>query len=255
MSLVTGAASGLGMAIARRLARAGAGVAIADRDMNGAEEVAEGIRASGRQSVAIAVDVRDSRAVSEAVARAIASLGRLDILVNNVGIYRQVSTLVDMPEEQWDEVMSVNLRSAFLFSREVVRHLIGRGDGGKIVNIASVGALVPEPLHAHYGASKGGMLSLTRSLARELAPYGINVNAVAPALIDSPRLDSEAPKRKAAFLARVPLGTLLGPDDVANAVLFLSSDASRLITGHTLVIDGGILCVGYMSEPEGVASS
>ena len=151
-----------------------------------------------------------------------------------------------MPDAEWDDVMAINLRGAFVAIREAARVMIAQGEGGRIVNIASVDAIAPEPRFSHYDASKGGLVALTRSLALELGPHRITINGVGPGLIDGPGLDRYVPKRKAAFLAHVPLGTIGRPEEIADAVLFFASDMARWVTGQTLYVDGGVQFAGYM---------
>jgi len=179
------------------------------------------------------------------VERTAAELGRLDILVNNAGVYPH-SSLLDLADAEWDDVMAINLRGAFVAIREAARVMIAQGDGGRIVNIASVDAVAPEPRFSHYDASKGGLVALTRSLALELGPHRITINGVGPGLIDGPGLDLYVPKRKAAYLAHVPLGTIGQPAEIADAVLFFASDMARWVTGQTLYVDGGVMLAGYM---------
>ena len=172
-------------------------------------------------------------------------LGRLDILINNAGVYPH-SALLDLEVEEWDDVFAVNLRAAFVAIRESARHMIEQGDGGRIISIASVDAIAPEPRFSHYDASKGGLVALTRSLALELGRHRITINAVGPGLIDGPTLEANAPRRKRAFLEHVPLRSIGSPDDIADAVLFFASGMAAWVTGQTLYVDGGVTLAGYM---------
>ena len=245
VALITGAGAGLGVTLAHTFAGAGAAVALLGRTAASVHATADAVTAAGGRAIAIEADLRDAVAVRAAVERTVEDLGRLDILVNNAGVYPH-SSLLDLPDDEWDDVMAVNLRGAFIATREAARVMIAQGEGGRIVNIASVDAVAPEPRFSHYDASKGGLVALTRSLALELGPHGITINGVGPGLIDGPGLDRYVPKRKAAFLAHVPLGTIGQPGEIADAVLFFASDMARWVTGQTLYVDGGVMLAGYM---------
>jgi len=251
-ALVTGAGRSIGRAIALRLAEAGAALLVADVDLDGGRETVEAIAALGGTAEAMVADVANVAEGRAAVAEAVAAFGRLDVLVNNAGIFPFAAALT-LAEEQWDRVLDVNLKGAFFLARAAARLMIAARRGGRIVNVASVAALRPSGNLAHYDASKGGLLALTRALALEFAPHGITVNAILPGEIDTPgtrgnasELDQEGgvavmDMRAPEFLARIPLGRLGTPEDVANAALFLASGASAYITGASLVVDGGYL--------------
>ena len=245
VALITGGGAGLGAVLCRVFADAGAAVAVMGRTGASCQAVADGLIAAGGRAIAIEADLHDAAQIRGAVARTAAELGRLDILVNNAGVYPH-SSLLDLPDEEWDDVMAVNLRGAFIAIREAARVMIAQGDGGRIVNIASVDAVAPEPRFSHYDASKGGLVALTRSLALELGPHGITINGVGPGLIDGPGLDRYVPRRKAAFLEHVPLRSIGRPDEIADAVLFFASDMASWVTGQTLYVDGGVMLAGYM---------
>ena len=239
-AIVTGASRGLGQAIAVGLAEAGADVALVHR--SGGAETQERIAALGRRSVTIRADLADRSSVAAIVAEAVETLGGIDILVNNAGIIRR-APLVEFTEQDWDDVMDVNVRSVFLLSQAVARVMIGQGRGGKIVNVASLlsfqgGILVPS-----YTASKSAVLGLTRLLANELAPHGINVNAIAPGYMvtDNTRPLREDPVRSKAILDRIPAGRWGFPEDLQGAAVFLASAASQYMHGYTIAVDGGWL--------------
>lgn len=248
VALVTGAAAGIGRAIAGRLARAGAAVVIVDRDEPGAGRVADEVGGAGGRALAVAGDVARADDAARAVAAARDAFGRLDVLVNNAGIVRR-ATVVETSEADWDRVMAVNVKSVFLFSRAAVPVMAAAG-GGVIVNVSSGWGLVGGRRAAAYCASKGAVVQLTRALALDHAAEGVRVCAVCPGDTDTAMLREEASQlgeREADFLAdaaRRPLGRIGRPDDVAEAVLYLASDAAGFVTGTTLVIDGGGLAGG-----------
>jgi NAD(P)-dependent dehydrogenase (short-subunit alcohol dehydrogenase family) len=243
-AVVTGAGQGLGQGIAEGLAQFGADVAVVDIDGDNATRVAEGIEEAGGRAIGLTCDVRDQAQVRSTIRAVVEAFGKIDTLVANAGIGDR-NTAEDMRLEQWDRVIDVNLRGVWLFDQEVGRHIIGRGGGGGIVNIASVAGLVGLTTgNANYSASKGGVMALTRDLAVEWAPHGIRVNAVAPAQIKTPLvldLMASKPETEAYFLSRLPLGRLADVEDIVGPVIFLASDAAAWTTGHVLVVDGGNL--------------
>jgi NAD(P)-dependent dehydrogenase (short-subunit alcohol dehydrogenase family) len=238
-AIVTGGASGIGLATARRLRAEGAGVALLDRraDALALAGVADVLR--------VVCDVRSPDEVAGAVAQAASALGGpADVLVNAAGIYR-IAPLLDIPCDEWDDVLAVNLRGSFLAARAVARALIEAGQPGAIVSIASTAALVAdagEP-SAHYNASKAGVLALTRQMAVEWARHGIRANAVCPGVIDTPMLRAmDDPAAGAAYLeSRVPQQRLGTPDEVAAVIVFLASDDAAYLTGAAVAVDGGSL--------------
>jgi 3-oxoacyl-[acyl-carrier protein] reductase len=241
-AIVTGGAVNIGRAVAKRLAEAGAGVAVAYHESPApAEELAGWINDSKGRGLAVRADVRDESSVERLFATALDFFGRVDILVNNAGIF-SVSDQAQLSSDAFDQVISTNLKGAFLCTRAFIRGFAPNGQGGSIINVASINGLHPGfGQTAHYDASKGGLIAYTRSLAVELAPIGIRVNAVAPGLMDSESLRKNAPDLALRVSGRTPLGRLGQAEDVANAVLFLASRASAWITGHCLVVDGGYL--------------
>lgn len=250
VALVTGGGRGIGEAIAIRLAEAGAAVAVADVDLAGARRTVDRIRLAGGRAVAIGLDVADPAACGRAVAEVESELGGLDVLVNNAGIFPFSPATATTPE-LWNHVLGVNLSGAFFLAQAAAKAIVRRPAGGAIVNIASVDAIRPTGNLAHYDASKGGLVMLTRSLALEFAPMKIRVNAIAPGAIDTPGAQAGmaaatptgvSPADLArAFLARIPLGRMGQPDDIAHAVVFLAAPASSYVTGALLAVDGGYL--------------
>ncbi len=242
IALVTGGGRGLGRAIAIRLAEEGADVAIASRTLEQIEAVAKEIEELGRRSLAMATDVSDSNQVKALVEEVLRRLERIDILVNNAGMLIRAPFL-EQTEEQWDRVIDVNLKGMFLCAQVVAREMIGRGTKGKIINMASIESHVVVPGHVPYTASKGAILMLTKAMALEMAPYGINVNAIGPATTETEmnRDVREDPVRCQDLLAKIPMGRFGKPVDVANAAVFLASEESRQITGTIIYVDGGWL--------------
>ena len=239
--IVTGSGSGLGMGIAARFAQAGAGVVVNYRASRaGAQSVVAEIEQMGRQAIAVQADVTKKTDVERLLAQTLDAFGQLNVLVNNAGIY-PLSLLVDMAEEEWDAVVDANLRSTFLCTQAAAKQMIAQDNGGAIINIASIEAENPAPMHSHYDAAKGGVLMHTRAAANELAPYGIRINAVSPGLIWREGLDEAWPDGVARFKKAAPLGRLGQADDVADACLFLASSAARWITGVNLRVDGGVM--------------
>ncbi len=239
-ALVTGAAQGLGQAMAIALAEAGAD--IAGVDVVGVDETRTRVQAAGRRFTAIERDLRGPEAVRRVVEDAAAAMGRLDILINNAGIIRRADS-IDFSEADWDDVIDLNLKSVFFLAQAAARCFLAQGNGGKIVNVASMlsfqgGIRVPS-----YTASKSGVLGLTRLLANEWAAKGINVNAIAPgymATANTAPLRADA-ARSAEILARIPAGRWGQPNDLAGAVVFLCSSASDYVHGSVIAVDGGWL--------------
>ena len=239
--LVTGAGAGIGSGIALRFAEAGASVAVHyHRSEAGAREVVSRIAARGGGAMAVGGDLTDRRSVEAVVERVCADAGVPDVLVNNAGIY-PVSPILGLEEREWDQVVDANLKSVHLVTQAVARRLRDASASGAIVNIASIEASNVAPAHSHYVAAKAGVVMYTRASARELGPLGIRVNAVSPGLIWKPGLDEAWPDGVQRYTRAAPLGRLGRFDDVADACLFLASDASRWVTGAELVVDGGVL--------------
>lgn len=243
VAVVTGAATGIGKAIATAFARAGAGVAI---DYVGKPDHAvafvSALRATGYDAIAIEADVADEGQVAGLIEETLQHFERVDIFVNNAGIERE-RAFVDTPKSEWDRVLAVNLTGPFLCTRLAAKQMIRQGDGGRIVNISSVHEDLPMPGNSPYCAAKGGLRMLMRTVAIELAPHGITVNNIAPGAIDTPMdapLKRDAGKMKA-LLEEIPLGRMGKPEEVGELAAFLVSDGARYITGSTYFIDGGMI--------------
>ena len=244
VALVAGAGGGIGGAGAEALAREGAAVVCADVDPAAAESVAARLRAAGGRAAALELDVRQRSAVEAAVASAVREFGRLDILVECVGI-SQTAGFLDLDPADWDRIIAVNLTGMFHLGQAVARQMVAQGGSGSIINVTSQLAEVARPERAAYVASKGGGRSLTHAMALELAPHGIRVNAIAPGptLTGLTRASYADPERRRATIAQIPLGRLGEPDDIAGAILFLASEESRWVTGSTVTVDGGYLVI------------
>jgi 2-dehydro-3-deoxy-D-gluconate 5-dehydrogenase len=240
VAIVTGAGRGLGQALAVALAQAGADVA--GVDVSELDATKQRVETAGRRFLALQADLRSIAVVPGIVDDTVRGLGRVDILVNNAGLIRRQDA-IDFSEQDWDDVMNVNLKSAFFLAQAFARQCFRQGGGGRIVNIASMlsfqgGIRVPS-----YTASKSGIMGITRLLANEWAAKGINVNAIAPGYMatDNTAALRADEKRSAEILGRIPAGRWGTPEDLAGAVVFLASPASEYVNGHTLAVDGGWL--------------
>jgi 3-oxoacyl-[acyl-carrier protein] reductase len=238
VALVTGAAQGIGKAVTLMLARHGADVIVADVNMEKAEETAREVQTLGHQAMAVKLDVTRLQDVEATVATALQRFGKIDILINNAGIARD-KLILRMTEEDWDAVLSVNLKGTFNCTKAVIKHM-SKQRSGKIINIASVVGEMGNPGQANYAASKAGVIGFTKTIAREFAQRGINVNAIAPGYIQTPMTDALPEKAKEELKRMIPMERLGQPEDVAQAVLFLVSEASGYITGNVLKVNGGI---------------
>jgi 3-oxoacyl-[acyl-carrier protein] reductase len=235
VAVVTGAAQGIGNAIARRLAAEGARVAIVDIDGAAAKRAAADI---GDGTLAVTADVSGEEEVDRAFSEVIDRLGGLDILVNNAGIVGSDTPVHDLQVDDWERVLAINLKGTFLCSRAAVRHMIPNRTG-VIVSMASISGKEGNANMAPYSASKAGVICFTKTLAKEMLEYGIRVNCVAPALIDSPLLDGMEPERVEFLTSRIPMGRLGQPEEVAATILFIVSDESTFTTGACFDVSGG----------------
>jgi len=238
VALVTGAAQGIGKAVALLLARNGADIVVSDINLEKAEETAKEVQTLGRKALATKVDVAILGDVEKMVEAILAQLGKVDILVNNAGIARD-KLILRMTEEDWDAVLNINLKGTFNCTKAVVRHM-SKQRSGKIVNIASVVGEMGNAGQGNYAASKAGVIGFTKTIAREFAQRGINVNAIAPGYIETPMTDALPDKAKEELKRLIPMDRLGKPEDVAEAVLFLVSESANYITGQVLNVNGGI---------------
>lgn len=238
VALVTGGAQGIGKAVALLLARNGADIVVSDINLEKAEETAKEVQALGRKALATKVDVGTFGDVEKMVEAILTQFGKVDILVNNAGIARD-KLILRMTEEDWDAVLNINLKGTFNCTKAVVRHM-SKQKSGKIVNIASVVGEMGNAGQGNYAASKAGVIGFTKTIAREFAQRGINVNAIAPGYIETPMTDALPDKVKEELKRLIPMDRLGKPEDVAEAVLFLVSESANYITGQVLNVNGGI---------------
>jgi NAD(P)-dependent dehydrogenase (short-subunit alcohol dehydrogenase family) len=243
VALITGAASGIGRAITHLFAQEGAAVALFDLNLEAAQAVSLQLAKAGHRSIALHGDVSSAQDCERAVRDTLAAFGCLTVLVNNAGTIRRAS-VVDTTEEEWDRALEVNLKSVYLMSRQAIPHMAARG-GGAILNIGSGWGLVGGRRAASYCASKAGVVNLTRAMALDHAEQGIRVNCICPGDTHTPMLSAEAEQLgqdRSAFFADAasrPLGRVGQPEDIAQAALYLISDAASFVTGSILVVDGG----------------
>jgi len=239
VAIVTGGAKGIGKGIAKGLAEYGAKVVIFDIDAESANETVEEIKKMGGYAVFKKVDVTKTDEVNKAVSEVLDEFGKIDILVNNAGTVVRKSVL-DTTDQDWDKVINLNLKGAFLCARAVGPSMIKRRKG-KIINIGSVSSFLGHPDHAAYGASKGGIRILTKVLAVEWGKYGINVNGIAPGYVKTPMTEDylRVKRNYESIVSKIPLNRVAVPEDLIGPVVFLASKASDYISGHMLLVDGG----------------
>lgn len=237
--LVTGSTRGIGRAIATRFAEQGAAVVVTGRRESDAKEVAQAIaEETGGQVLGMALDVSQEESVGLVLGEIQSQLGGVDILVNNAGI-TQDTLLLRMSEDDWERVMEVNVNGAYRCSKAVLRHMMKKR-WGRIINVTSIIGIIGNPGQTNYSASKAALIGFTKSLAKEVAGRGITVNAVAPGFIESDMTAALSEEQRNALWEKIPMGRPGSPEDVAAAVLFLANDDASYVTGHTLVVDGGI---------------
>ena len=245
-AIITGGAMGIGYGISYRLAEAGANVLIADMNQAAADAAAAKLSEKGWKAMAVAVNVADAPQVEHMAASAVGAYGSIDILVNNAGIYPNVPVMRLSPEE-FDKIISINLKGVYLCTKAAAAHMLKQGKGGKIINITSIDAIHPSMVGlATYDASKHGVWGFTKNAALELAPHKIWVNAIAPGGIHTPgtgagSMTKEAEEAMKPFMEKIPMKRMGEPDDIGKVALFLASDLSSYMTGSQVVVDGGVL--------------
>lgn len=239
-AIVTGAAMGNGKAIALGLAKAGANLVVADIELDLAKRTCQEIETLDRRALAVQVDISKKNQVESLVQQAVDEFGRIDILVNNAGVTSRYD-LLELPEDEWDRVMNINLKGVFLCTQAVAREMVRLGIKGKIINISSVAASRGVPDGAHYSASKAGVELFTQAAARTLANRGVYVNAIAPGVMETPMLEQfmTDPERRERWIKSSPLGRIGQPQDLVGAVIFLAGPTSDFVTGIVLTVDGG----------------
>lgn len=236
--VITGAARGIGLAIAQRLARAKAHVAVTDINREGAEAAAAHIRSDGGLATALFCDVSDIASIQEMIAAAINTMGQVDILINNAGIVGRAAPIWEQSYEEWHSMIDVDLNSVFYCCKEIIPHMLRRGSG-RIITISSIAGKEGNPNMVPYSAAKAGVIGLTKALAKEVARQGIIVNCVAPALIETHMVSDLTPQQAAYLTDRIPLGRLGRPEEVAALVHWLASDDASFSTGAVFDLSGG----------------
>ncbi len=241
IAIVTGSRRGIGRSITLELAKEGAKVVVSDIDLKECQNVCDEIKKTGSDAIAVKCDVSKKRDVDAMVKKTIQKFKRIDILVNNAGVFL-MKPFVQMTEKNWDFVLDINLKGVFLCANAVAKQMV-KQKGGKIISIASIAGEVGFMNSSAYCASKAGIINLTKELAMELSPHNINVNVVAPGVIATKMTEDmlKDKKTKEVLLANTPLGRMGNPEEIGKAVIFLASNDSNFITGHTLVVDGGWL--------------
>lgn len=243
VAIVTGGGSGLGAAISEILAEEGVNVVVNYIvDESNVFKFVDSLNEKyHNRAIPLYGDITNGKDIDDIIARTVDIYGKVDILVNNAGVW-PTCFVMDMSDEEWEKIVRINLTGAFMFSKRMANHLIGRNSKGKIINIVSQAAFHGSTSgHAHYAAAKGGLVTFTVSLAREIAKYGINVTAVAPGMMRTPMNRQELAERETQYVERIPLGRISDPKEVAYTVAFLASDKADYITGATIDVTGGML--------------
>jgi len=242
-AVITGGAQGIGAATARRYAEEGADIVVADVNVEGGQETVDNIEDIGGDAVFVETDVSEAADVQNMITTCVEEFGGIDVLFNNAGIDGPLENIVDYDEEGFDEVIDVNLKGVWLGLKYGIEAMLADG-GGSIISTSSIGGVVAVPEYSGYGASKAGVSLITKSAALEFATEGIRANAIAPGLVETPMVNNimeENPETEEQFRNMEPMGGLAQPEEIANAVVFLGSDLSSRVTGHTLAVEGGYL--------------
>ena len=245
VAIVTGASRGIGRATAVAFARAGADVVLTSRKVNDLEKVAEQVRKEGRRALVFSAHLGNMEDVRKVADTTRAAFGRIDILVNNAATSPVFASFLESDERLWDTVMDLNLKGLYFLSQAVARIMKEQG-GGNIINVSSVDAFIPEQDNGIYAISKAGVIMITKVMARELAPFKIRVNTMAPGYVHTKLLDDSfevRPGRAEECRKLVPVGRIAEPEDMVGTMIFLASDASAYMTGHTVSVDGGLITV------------
>ena len=243
VTLITGASRGIGRATALAFAKAGSDIILTSRKVEDLEKVASEIRGEGRRALVINAHLGKMEDVKKVADTAKAAFGKVDILINNAGTSPVFASFLESDERLWDTIMNLNVKGLFFLSQAVAKHMKELG-GGCIINVASTDGLLPEKDNGVYAISKAGVVMATKVMARELAPYNIRVNTLAPGFVHTKLLDSglaERPGLEEQALLRIPMGRIGDPEDMVGTLVYLASDASRYVTGHTVIVDGGML--------------
>lgn len=243
VTLITGASRGIGRATALAFARAGSDIIVTSRKVNDLEKVASEIRSAGRRALVINAHLGKMEDVKKVADTALVAFGKVDVLINNAATSPVFSSFLESDERLWDTIMSLNLKGLFFLSQAVAQYMKKQG-GGCIINVASTDGFLPEKDNGIYAISKAGVVMATKVMAGDLAPYNIRVNTLAPGFVHTKLVDSgfaERPGLEQESIKRIPLGRIGYPEDMVGTLIYLASDASRYVTGHTVVVDGGML--------------
>jgi NAD(P)-dependent dehydrogenase (short-subunit alcohol dehydrogenase family) len=245
VTVVTGASRGIGRATALAFARAGSDIVLTSRKVQDLEKVAEGIRSEGRRALVINAHLGRMEDVKKVADTALAAFNKIDILINNAGTSPVFASFLETEDRLWDTVMGLNLKGLYFLSQAVARIMKEQG-GGCIINVSSIDGFLPEMDNGVYAVSKAGVIMAGKVMARELAPYNIRVNTLAPGFVHTRLLDSSfeaRPGREEECRKSVPMGRIADPDDMVGTLIYLASDAAKYVTGHTVIVDGGLLYI------------